>query len=117
MHDYVRGSRKKQGVNDDDIDGRVKVDSWNMNYSKRKKKLKRKKVKKEHNKKMDALQGIYGVDARTMAGLDRRQEVSPVKAGGGGQGAKGGKGDPSKYSETDGMRSTMNTFKNTIARG
>ena len=118
---YLRSAKRDQSQNNDDIDGRAKVDSWNMNYSRRKKKLKKKKIKKDHSKRMNELQGIYGVDARTLAGLDRRAEASPVKAGAG-KGGKGGKGDDDHdrsnfTNDMNSMRSTMNTFKNTIAGG
>ena len=53
------------------IDGRVKVDSWNLNYSKKKKKLKKKKLDQGTKKKMNELQSIYGVDAKTLAGLQK----------------------------------------------
>jgi hypothetical protein len=49
----------------------VKVDSWNLNYSKKKKKLKKKKLDKDQKKRMSALQNIYGVDAKTLAGLQK----------------------------------------------
>ena len=49
----------------------MKVDSWNMNYRRKKLKLKKKKVDQNTRKTMDELQGIYGVDAKTMAGMQR----------------------------------------------
>ena len=55
----------------DDIDGRVKVDTWNMNYKKKKKKLKEKKVGQRVRNRMDELQNIYGVDAKTLAGVQK----------------------------------------------
>ena len=54
---------------DDNIDGRVKVDSWNLNYNGKKKKLKKKKLDAATKNKMNDLKNIYGVDARTLAGL------------------------------------------------
>jgi hypothetical protein len=45
------------------------VDSWNLNYSNKKKKLKKKKLDQSSKKKMNDLQNIYGVDAKTLAGL------------------------------------------------
>lgn len=80
---YERNKRAKQGFQNDEIDGRVKVDSWNLNYSKRKKRFKKKKMKEDDSKKFNELKNIYGVDARTMAGLDRRVAASQVKGGGG----------------------------------
>lgn len=112
---YERARRARRGINNDDIDGRVKVDSWNLNYSKRKKRFKKKKMKEDDSKRYQELKSIYGVDARTMAGLDRRVSASPVKGGAGG---KKGKGDPSNYTQDHhSMRSTMNTFKNTLGKG
>lgn len=52
-----------------DIEGRVKVDAWNLNYKRKKKKLKKKKITDAQKRKMDDLQNIYGVDAKTLAGL------------------------------------------------
>lgn len=45
------------------VDGRLKVDSWNLNYTGKKRKLRKKKITKDQSKKMGDLQNIYGVDA------------------------------------------------------
>lgn len=39
----------------DDIEGRVKVDDWNLNYRGKKKKLKKKKLDAKSNKRMHDL--------------------------------------------------------------
>jgi hypothetical protein len=56
---------------EDLIEGRVKVDAWNLNYRGKKKKQKKKKVTANQKKKMLDLQNIYGVDARTLANLGK----------------------------------------------
>lgn len=56
---------------EDLIEGRVKVDAWNLNYRGKKKKLKKKKVTENEKRKMKNLQDIYGVDAKTLAGLSK----------------------------------------------
>lgn len=85
------------------IDGRVKVDSWNLNYSKKKKKLKKKKVAKDTRRRMDELQNIYGVDAKTLAGLQKGQMPKNIESP-----ARNGYGTQ-RDSEMS-FRSTQNTF-------
>lgn len=51
----------------DDINGRVKVDSWNLNYKKKNKK--KRPLDQRTLDRMNDIQNIYGVDARTLAGL------------------------------------------------
>lgn len=53
------------------IEGRVKVDAWNLNYRGKKKKLKKRKATKKDQRKMQDLQNIYGIDAKTLAGLSK----------------------------------------------
>lgn len=47
----------------------MKVDAWNLNYRGKKKKLKKRKLDQKTKDRMNDLQSIYGVDARTLAGL------------------------------------------------
>jgi hypothetical protein len=53
------------------IEGRVKVDAWNLNYRGKKKKLRKKRTTDNQLKKMHDLQNIYGLDAKTLAGLSK----------------------------------------------
>jgi len=108
-HDYLRRKKREQELNNDDIEGRVKVDSWNLNALKRRKKRKKKKIDSNMRKRMDELQNIYGVDARTLAGLDQMQAL---KASGG----KGGKGGPESRQSDMSFRSTQNTMRGTAQR-
>ena len=92
-HGYMQRSGKKNGEYDDDINGRVKIDSWNMNYMKRKKKHKKKKVDANMRRRMDELEGIYGVDARTLAGIEPNRAIAA--SGGKGEGKGSGYDDMS----------------------
>lgn len=47
------------------------MDAWNLNYKGKKKKLKKRKVDNRTRQRMDDLQNIYGVDAKTLAGLQK----------------------------------------------
>ncbi len=67
-YDFLKRKQNEQ-LGNDLVDGDLRVDAWNLNYMKRKKKHKKKKVAKNTKKKMDQLQSIYDVDARTLAGL------------------------------------------------
>lgn len=61
---------------------------------------------------MSDLQGIYGVDAQTLAGITQgRLPKRLIAAGKFGKEDKGDKGDPGQYTDADNvMRSTQNTF-------
>lgn len=92
------------------VDGRLKVDSWNLNYTGKKKKLRKKKVTKEQKKKMNNLQNIYGIDAATLAGLSKgRLPKRLIAAGKFGKDDKNGN-DPGQFTDHDQFRSTQNTF-------
>ena len=49
----------------------MKVDAWNLNYRNKKKKQKKRKVTDNAKRKMQDLQDIYGVDAKTLANLKK----------------------------------------------
>lgn len=98
------------------IEGRVKVDAWNLNYRKKKKKQKKRKVTDNAMRKMKDLQDIYGVDAKTLANLKRGP--LPRK-----QLAHKGKMNDEDYNQPpqsrmmsdNSFRTTMNTFAQNMA--
>ena len=70
----IRHNQLEIRSHNDDIDGRVKVDAWNLNYKKKKgKKLipRQKKMNDKIKNRMGQIQEIYGVDAKTLAGMQR----------------------------------------------
>jgi len=74
---------------------------------KRKKKHKKKKVDANMRRRMDELEGIYGVDARTLAGIETGgRQNAPMATGGKGDGKASGYDDMS-------LRSTQNTMRQT----
>jgi hypothetical protein len=101
---------------DDFIDGRKKVDSWNLNYKGKKKKLKKKKVTENQKKKMNDLQNIYGVDAKTLAGLSKGRLPRQLLAEGKLKGNESMGHHSRLVSDAeDPFRSTQNTFMNKMA--
>ena len=90
------------------FEGKVKVDAWNLNYRGKKKKLKKKrKVTDNQKRKMNDLQNIYGIDARTLAGLSKGRLPRQLLA----SGKFKGDGYPDDSRHSDSFRSTQNTFK------
>ena len=63
---------------------------------------------------MDALQNIYGVDAKTLAGVNKARPAPLIS---GGHKAKDGNLGSSRISDNMSFRSTQNTFFKTGAKG
>ena len=84
------------------------MDDWNLNYRGKKKKLKKKKIDNKTKQRMNDLQSIYGVDAKTLAGLQKghhpRNRVGAGKGKDGKDGDDGGAG--SRYGTDMSFRST-----------
>lgn len=94
------------------LDGRVKVDSWNMNYNRKKKKLKKQKISSNQKKKMKDLQEIYGIDAKTLAGLSKGRLPRKLLATGKLKGDGPSGADERGFQTENSFRSTQNTFQN-----
>ena len=85
----------------------MKVDSWNLNYRGKKKKLHKKRITKRQKRKIQDLQEIYGVDANTLAGLQKGHLPRRLLASG-----KLKEDHPQNYQTENSFRSTQNTFHN-----
>lgn len=79
------------------------MDSWNLNYNGKKKKHRKKKIDKSVQRRMDALQNIYGVDAKALAGVNRARPAPLIS---GGHKGKGDNLGSSKISDNMSFRST-----------
>ena len=103
-------------THEDLIDGRVKVDSWNLNYRGKKKKLKKKKVTQNQLNKMKDLQNIYGVDAKTLAGLSKGRLPRQLLAAGKLKGDESiGPHSRLASDNEDPFRSTQNTMMHKLS--